>query len=162
MEKKRRFTPHELTAWLLGQKMFTRKELSDRLKKEGFSEREIHAAFHDFERDGYIDDRMFIVRYVEDRRRFRPRGYHALYGELLRRGISRSRLERFREKYYPLDREVEDAYRLFTGWAQSLPEEMSEKVRYRLTGRLLRRGFSAEAIELAWSRYHACGPSDYS
>ncbi len=136
---------HQRAAQLLARRMYTRKELEEKLCQDGYSKADIHTALEDFHRDGYLNDEEYIRRFVEDRRTFRPRGYYGLQAELAQRGIPSRILDTLRE-YYSTTDERSDALRLLESWAQG--EEKPD--RNRFVRRLFSRGFTDSAIENAW------------
>ncbi len=132
---------------MLARRMYTKKELEEKLRKDGYTEKEIHKAVEDFQRDGYLNDEEYMKRFVEERRTFRPRGFLGLKAELSKRGISSFLLDGLRDVYSASD-EVEDALGLLERWT----EGDDKPDRNRLFRRLYTRGFSESAIENAWRK----------
>lgn len=122
--------------------MYTTWELQKRLREEGFPKELVEETLGILRDRGYLDDRMYVYAYIEEKRRVAPKGYFAFYHELKRRGIPGAILGELRSMY-TLEDEAEDAKRLLSMWKTKECER--EKFRRRLLG----RGFSQEAIERA-------------
>ncbi|MBC7217279.1 MAG: RecX family transcriptional regulator [Candidatus Caldatribacterium sp.] len=120
--------------------MYTTWELRGKLQKEGFPKEVVEEALAFLSERGYLNDRLYASTYIEEKRQVAPRGYFAFYHELKSRGIPSELLSELRDMY-PLEAEVEDAKGLLLRWGV--------KEKEKLWQRLLRRGFSHEAIERA-------------
>ena len=129
----------------LNRRMYTRRELLQKLARDGFLAEEIEEALQFLEERGYLNDEEFVKIYIEERRNLRPRGLQVIRDELYRRGIPFSLLDSLRE-FIPREEEVKDAQKLIQGWLKEGKEEEN------INNRLLRRGFSWEVIEEAWQK----------
>ncbi|MGB9553853.1 MAG: regulatory protein RecX, partial [Candidatus Caldatribacteriaceae bacterium] len=129
----------------LNRKMYTVRELSDQLRRDGFDGKTIEETIAFLQEKGYLNDAEYIQAYLESRKR-RPKGYLAIVDELKRKGVASSYLVSLRDDFYPLEEEVEDALRLLQAGKERGEDEEKMKTK------LLRRGFTWEAIERALSR----------
>ncbi|MEN3185476.1 MAG: RecX family transcriptional regulator [Atribacterota bacterium] len=129
----------------LNRKMYTVQELSTKLRQDGFEEREIEEAIAFLQEKGYLNDAEYVKVYLEGRRS-RPKGYLAIADELQRKGVGWPYLHSLREDFYPLEAEIEDALRLLQAGKERGEDEV------KIKRKLLRKGFTWEAIERAWSR----------
>lgn len=129
----------------LNRKMYTVQELSAKLRRDGFDEKVIEEAISFLQEKGYLNDEEYVRVYLEGRKN-RPKGYLAIVDDLKRKGVAPSYLHSLREDFYSLETEVEDALRLLQAGKERGEDEA------KIKRRLLRRGFTWEAIEKAWSR----------
>jgi len=129
----------------LNRKMYTVRELEDRLRRDGFDDRVIEEVVSFLQEKGYLDDAEYIKVYLESHRN-RPKGYFAIVDDLRRKGVAASYLASLRDDFYPLEAEIEDAVRLLRLEQERGGDE--EKIKRKLS----RRGFTWEAIEEALTK----------
>ncbi len=121
-------------------------ELSERLKKKGFNEEVIVRVVDYFKDIGIIDDRRFAREWIEWRLA-KPFGRVRIKRELQQKGIDDSIIED------ELSSAMQDSYDEDDVVAHLVEKQVSkykgistEKMKHRLYGYLLRRGFSSCAI----------------
>jgi regulatory protein len=73
---------------LLAARARARRELADRLRRNGFDAAAVDHALERVERLGLLDDNAFAEAWVRDRLRLRPRGTRALVAELTGKGVA--------------------------------------------------------------------------
>lgn len=131
---------------LLSYRSRSRKEIFDRLKRKGFSVKEIEATIHFLENAGLISDEALskeLFRYSVERKSLGKKGIEAF---LSRRGIDKELIHK-ELSIYTKDIEAESAAGFTEKKLKSLDKYPKEIIRRRLWGMLQRRGFSIEAIK---------------
>lgn len=131
---------------LLARRPHSREELRRKLLVKGCDEGELTALLDRLGEEGLVDDEEFARAFILDRLRLRPRGRWGLLCELRARGVSGEVAERALQHLWDgsVD-EVALAKEVGAAWLRSLPDE-PRLARQRLSDRLWRRGFSAEAV----------------
>lgn len=108
----------------------------------------------------YLDDRAFADFWVENRERFSPRSARALDQELRQHGVAREMASEISEP----DRDEERALAAGRQRLRSLSALDYETFQSRLSGFLLRRGFSygivRSTVRSLWEEAHGSAPSD--
>lgn len=119
-------------------------ELATKLRERGYSPEAIEAAIARMSELGYLDDREFADRWVENRQTYRPRSIRMLKQELRQKGVDREIIETTMD-----DAEIDeyaDALGLAEKRAASL-QDLDPAVRERrLSGFLARRGYGFDVI----------------
>ncbi|RKD24297.1 hypothetical protein BEP19_07820 [Ammoniphilus oxalaticus] len=77
----------------LGYRARTASQLRDYLAKKGFESEDCEAVIESFQEKNYIDDEDYARRWVEERKRMRPRGRYLLKQELSQRGIAKDLID---------------------------------------------------------------------
>ncbi|NLC68637.1 MAG: regulatory protein RecX [Clostridiaceae bacterium] len=77
-------------AWkFISFKFRTEKEVRLKLEKEGFNEDIIQNVLDELKADGYINDRLYVRKYLHDRGKLNPKSKRRLIQELKARGIKK-------------------------------------------------------------------------
>ncbi|MCC8097519.1 MAG: RecX family transcriptional regulator [Eubacterium sp.] len=136
--------------WFLGYRMRSRREITDRLKRDETPEDIIERVIGFLEEYGYIDDRAFAKAYIEEKRRLKGYGGIRLKQELYAKGISREIIDVLSEELSEDDTEtIKKAIdKKLKGNKVSDRKELQ-----RLYGYLMRRGFSYEQSREALEEY---------
>jgi len=125
---------------VLAFRLHTRRELALRLAQKGFPPEVSGRVLDMLEEYGYINDRLFACRWVEQR--LGKRGFRGLKRELLEKGVGGDIID---EVLDGLDCDAE--YNAALKLAKKKLAEGGEAYPYqRLAGVLRRRGFSGEVI----------------
>lgn len=132
-------------AGMVSARPLSKRELKKRLCQKGTAEQDAADAADWLEGIGALDDQAYAALLV---RHYSARGYGEakLRDELLRRGVPRMYWDEALEEAPPAE---ETLARLLASKHLAVP--MDEKERRRLTGQLLRRGFSWRDIRTALS-----------
>ena len=128
---------------MLRARLFSRKELTDKLRRKGYSAEAAERAVRAIEELGYISDEEYAEAFVESRLRSKPKGRLALRRELSERGIDKATIERTLMAVSDED-EREAALKLArrqVALYQNLPDETARR---RLYQYLMRRGYRYE------------------
>jgi regulatory protein len=135
----------------------TEMELRRRLRGKGFSADAAATLLDEFKAGGVVDDRVFAQLWIKEKKARGDSGRRLIYKHLAAKGIERGILEEELRNNYDHSEEIDIASRLAhsrVGRMKDLPEV---KVRQRLLGYLLRRGFdgdtAGQAIECALAGY---------
>lgn len=141
MEHERDFQrAKELAINYLSYRPRSSKEVRTHLIRKGYSTALVGQVVSCLQEYKYIDDRVFAQKWYKTRLIKGGYGPILIRKELITRGISPGICERLRQRFYPEDREREEA-RLFAekrGWEKS--SDIREKRRFYQA--LIRRGFS--------------------
>jgi regulatory protein len=131
---------------LLSRKAWTRRQLTDRLRRRGAPAGVAEAVVADFEARGYVDDRAFATAWAEVRARGRAYGPRRLREALLAKGVARELVDAAVRRAFA---EVDEETRARAAAARRLPQlrrvAPDQAVR-RLSAYLLRRGFPGEIV----------------
>jgi regulatory protein len=134
----------------LEQRLQTRRELSTRLLRKGFSPGTTEAALDKLAGYGYLNDERFAEVWIENRLAHRPRGKRMLEQELRQKGVDRQIVEETVAGMEIDDRAaaLELAQKRLRS-VQGLPPDEQKK---KLTGILARRGFDYGVIRATLER----------
>lgn len=128
----------------------SRAELVGYLEKRGLSEAQIEAIVGRLERAGLLDDEAFVLYWIENRERFRPRGARALRYELRTKGIADALID---QALASVDASA-SAHRAASRKAQQLSHLDQPTFKRKLVEYLARRGFdygvAQETAERHW------------
>jgi regulatory protein len=130
---------------LLGYRSRSRKELSERLGRKGFSSSQINNTIKFLEQAGLINDETVareLCRYAVEKKHFGKKGIEQF---LYSRGIGKDLINEQMSTLQP-DIDHETAARLVKRRLQSLDHFPRHVIRRRLCGMLQRRGFSGDVI----------------
>jgi regulatory protein len=84
------FMQAKFKAWkFLSFKFRTEKEIRLKLEDEGFNKDIIQKVLTDLKADGYINDRLYVRKYLHDRRKLNPKSKRRLMQELKNKGIKK-------------------------------------------------------------------------
>ncbi len=131
---------------LLTVRMRSRRELTDRLRRRGFTDGIIRTVLTQLETAGLVDDVRFAEAWVRDRIALRPSGVRRLRRELWQKGIARDVVEHTLAAALSTEGEEELALRVARARHpryRSLPHKTAVR---RLASILQRRGFAAGVI----------------
>ncbi len=129
---------------LLSRKEYTKKELHERLKGR-FSNDIVDIVINQLQSLGYINDRTYAEKWIEDRDRRKPMGEFRLKQELRKKGISKAIIEeKLQNRDYDTEKEL--AWNAVSSRLSRLDSLDRDKAVRRLTGFLQRRGFSISII----------------
>lgn len=133
---------------MLRARLFSRKELTDKLRRKGYSAEAVERAVSAIEELGYISDEEFAEAFVESRLRSKPKGRHALRRELRQKGIDKLTIERTLRAVSDED-EREAALKLAQKQMRLYQNLPRETARRRLYQYLMRRGYRYEDVSAA-------------
>ncbi len=129
--------------YCLSIKMYTKKELSDKLKKKNYSDEIISEALNSLEENGIINDYDYAFAYLHDNLNIKAKGLFRIKQELYLKGISREVVETvISENTADTLAPLMDYVRLRYGEDCTMPQKEFEKAK----AHLIRRGFSASEI----------------
>ncbi|MBI3617457.1 MAG: regulatory protein RecX [Candidatus Omnitrophica bacterium] len=121
------------------------KEVRDKLRKKGFSEPTADEAVGYFKAVGLVDDRQFTRKWIASRLN-KPFGIHRIRFELKEKGIAPELMKEDLEQAMSEYSEMDVAVRLAKHQALKHRDIPREKVKQRVYGYLLRRGFNPAIV----------------
>jgi regulatory protein len=132
---------------LLNRRMYSEKEIRDKLHAREYEEETIEIVVQDLKEISLINDYGFASAFVSDRLRLKPEGSSKISYELMKKGISKSIIK----KVFIENNVVEDDPTRALQVARKRLKTLSgvkekEVIKRRLYNYLLRRGFSFEII----------------
>jgi regulatory protein len=131
---------------LLSYRMRSRKELSRRLQRKGYSQETVDRVTSDLEEAGLIDDLEFARLWMRSRMESSPRSFYAIRRELFQKGVDREKIE---NAQCELEREFDEKEIALSLAKKRLSRlkglEKRDRER-RLLGFLKRRGFDYETV----------------
>ncbi len=146
LQKEETLKAKEVALRSLSVRARSRKEITDRLTRKGFTSDIVSQVADDLEQAGLIDDSEFARAWVRERLRTRPKGRQMLRLELRQKGIDNQTAESaIQEAFADVDETLLAAELLKRrlGRYQGLDKE---KIRRRMADFLLRRGFNRETV----------------
>ncbi len=132
---------------ILARRMYTNKEIRDKLVERGYVDKIIEDVIATLERYGYLNDRTYAQEWIESRMRSKPKGKIALRQELERKGIDRSIIEDALSQAFDQSKESEMALDLARRKARSFDADDPVAAKRKLQAFLLRRGFDFETVK---------------
>jgi len=134
---------------LLSFRARSEKEISEKLKRRGFSRENIEEAKEDLRRVNLLNDYEFACSWIKDRMKNRPRGIVLLKQELIKKGVKKEIIDKALGECYPEADEVKIASELIKKREKRYKYLDKQTARKRMSGFLLRRGFSYEVVKEA-------------
>jgi regulatory protein len=138
--------PRTLALRLLTRRDYTTAEIDRKLTDRGYEPDTIADVIQSLTRAGLLDDRRVAAAHVRTSSRIKGRGKLRIARELEARGIGRALA---RELTADLSADDESASLARVMARMRVPATMDRQTRQRIFGRLLRRGFSADAVSKA-------------
>jgi regulatory protein len=123
-------------------------EMTQRLSRHGFGERDIKAVLCDLKRQGFIDDSSFARFWKDNRQSFNPRSRRLTGIELRQKGVPCEIIE---QEVSAID-DTDCAYRAAVKHSRNLNTADYQGFRRRLGEYLRRRGFGYEVINTTINR----------
>jgi regulatory protein len=133
---------------LLQYRSRSRKEMFERLKRKGFSEKQINDTCKFLEATGLIKDETLAAELFRDAVERRCLGRKGVEALLCQRGIEREIIEETLP-LYTKETEEQSAMRFVEKKMKNLRHYPEDVVKRRLWGMLRRRGFSTDIINMA-------------
>lgn len=132
---------------LFSRRMYSEKEVVDKLKAKGYEEETVSCIVDDLKRISLINDLAFARAFVADRLRLKPSGSFKISYDLKQRGVSQSIIERVFSEDAVVEGDSERAFEIAKRRLRSLSGIKDKRTKHRrLYNFLLRRGFSYEVI----------------
>jgi regulatory protein len=132
---------------ILARRMYTIKEIRDKLVEREYVEKIIEDVIATLERYGYLNDRTYAEEWIESRMRSKPKGKIALKRELERKGIDRSIIEDALSQAFDQSKEAEMALDLARRKVRSYNADDPVAAKRKLQSFLIRRGFDFETVK---------------
>jgi regulatory protein len=138
---------------LLNRRMYSEREIVDKLKSKAYGDRIIDVVIGDLKAISLIDDLAYAKAFVSDRLHLKPQGSFRIAYELRKRGISEKIIaQTFSEQQVP-ETDLQRAFEITERRIRSLSSIKDKRTKKRrLYNFLLRRGFSYEVIREVLAR----------
>ena len=133
-------------ARLFAKQMYTTRQIRDKLKLKGYSEKNSDRLIAEFTRWKYLDDPQYARHYVESRLKTRPVGINYLKNQLTKRGIDKELIKEVLSSYQDKDRELESALQALTKKKDYASEKDLQKRKRKMMAFLAQKGFPPETI----------------
>ena len=131
---------------LLARKPWTRRDLTDRLRRRGAPPDVAEAVAAELGARGYVDDQAFAVAWAESRARGRSFGRQRLRQELVSRGVARPLVEAAIEHAFEETDELTRAMDAAGRRLAALRRRDADQTVRRLHDYLRRRGYSGDIV----------------
>jgi len=121
-------------------------EMDNYLSKKGFTSLVVKGVVQELQEKNYLNDKMFAIKYLENRKRNKPKSLFALGFELKKKGIDVTIIDKLLTGYDDLELAslaIEPKIRLW----QHLDVEVLKK---KVFGYLRYRGFGFSVIQSTW------------
>lgn len=130
------------------------KEVGEKLKRMGYEQDTADRVVDELKGMGYIDDRLYALKYINDRRKLKPQSKRMLKYDLARRGIGEEIIDDVLSEI-DMDEESE-AYRIAKS-RYGRYDIRKDDVRRKVRMFLLRRGYGEGTIRAALKRLAGTG-----
>lgn len=130
----------------LNHRLRTRREIEQRLTRNGWNAMIISRVVERLTQAGWIDDARFARLWVEERQRLRPAGLSLLRRELRHKGVDAALIDAALQDHRAEDDEPTRAYALLEQRKRRYAGLAPEAAGRRMAGLLSRRGFDGETI----------------
>ncbi len=140
----------KIAAGIIGYRMYTCREVYDKLLKKGIDKETAEAVVGEFQRAGALDDRAYALAYATDSVNLAGKGIYRIKQELYKKGVARSVIDE------ACDSLTENTLAALCEYVESRNLCDGIKTRYdleKLKARLARRGYSPAEIKECLSRY---------
>lgn len=131
---------------LLARRSWSRKELTERLRRRGAPAAVAAKLVAELEASGYVDDRAFARGWAEVRARQKALGRQRIAAELRAKGIARELIEAALQEAFGEVSEETQALEVTRRRLPALLKRDPRKAAARLRDHLLRRGFSSDVV----------------
>jgi regulatory protein len=131
---------------ILARRMYTTKEIRDKLAERGYIDEVTQDVIATLERYGYLNDRTYAEEWIRSRMRAKPKGKTALRQELARKGVEKSIIEDALNQTFDESKEADMVLDLARQKARSYSSDDPAVARRKLQSFLLRRGFDFETV----------------
>lgn len=121
----------------------TTREISSKLIEDGFTQDQVATVLQRLQDADLISDEQYARQWVENRNELHPRSHRLIRLELKQKGIADEVIEQVLDSSSP---DEESALQVAVEYARKLNLTDRKLFRKRLSGVLLRRGFSYETI----------------
>jgi regulatory protein len=133
----------------------TEKEIKDRLRKKGFNEKSIGRTIDKLKEYDLVNDSEFAAAWVKERLAYKPRGKKLLAQELWKKGIRKDIIDQVTEELcQDEEKSAAELLEKIKGRYKNLEPKVARR---RMSGLLLRRGFSYETVNQALQNVFAKG-----
>lgn len=139
-----------VAAGLLSNKMYTCKEIYDRLCRKGYEKELCETVVSEFVAAGYLDDRRYARMYQEDESKLSAKGNWRIRQELLQKGVASSIIDEIMEES---EIDTEACLRDYISQRNLAESVHSRKDLEKLKARLARRGYSLGEINRCLRAY---------
>lgn len=140
----------KLAMRFLAAKMYTSREIFDRLRRKGYSTEEAEEIVSELICEGLLDDVRYAEFYIADSINIGYKGIYRIKQELLRKGVAGSIIDRAISN---AEIDSRDALREFVNRRLSVTEIETRKDYERFRTMLARRGYSLGEINEVLSEY---------
>lgn len=139
----KRKNPKNKALRLLTVRNLTCEELTEKLRRDGFTSKEIEPVIQWLKELGYLDDKKTAASWVDYRNRYRPTGIYGLKYELRKKGVASDIID---DVVNSSEQDHKLALKLASDRLKTLNRLPVKKQYQRIGGLLSRRGFSWDVI----------------
>ncbi len=131
---------------ILSRRAHSRKELSDKAYRKGYSGDFISDILDEFEAKEYIDDEKFAYKYASDKFEFNEWGPYKIRMQLFKKGISKAIAEQAIQTTFGTEAIKESMFSLIEKKKRYYQRQPEDKRRKKVFDFLMRKGYSSEHI----------------
>jgi len=121
-------------------------EIAQKMKKKGFSEKEISNTLKKLLENKFLDDERFARNYIKQKILIRPQGKYLSRQKLKEKFIEESDIEKILNEISDLE-EINSAQEVAQKWLRLHKNVPNEKLRNKLGMHLAHRGFNYDQIK---------------
>ena len=132
---------------LLGRRPYSKKEVEDKLRRQGFGEVIIKQVREELTKLNLINDEEFATSYVEAKLSGKPKGHLLLTRDLQRKGINPEIIKKVINRFLPKEKEILLAQELAEKKIKKERSLSKAPIKQKLYFYLRGRGFTEEIIE---------------
>ncbi len=139
-----------IAANYIGARMYTCREIEDRLRRKGIDKDTAEQVVADFAKIGALDDRLYAEAYVNQAIRLSAKGAYRIRQELYAKGVARSIID---DVLADTSEDTEAALSEYIESHRLCENISSRRDLEKLKARLARRGFSPSEIRECLGKY---------
>ncbi|MBD3184097.1 hypothetical protein GF312_17565 [Candidatus Poribacteria bacterium] len=132
---------------ILGRRMYTTKEIRDKLQERGYVDDIVVEVISTLERYGYLDDKLYAEEWIQSRMRSKPKGKIVIRQELTRKGVDKNIIEESLNEAFDESWETDMAMELARSKVKSYAKDDLFAAKRKLYSFLLRRGFNYDTVK---------------
>ena len=132
---------------LLGRRPYSKKEVEDKLRRQGFGEVIIKQVREELTKLNLINDEEFATSYIEAKLSGKPKGHLLLTRDLQRKGINPEIIKKVINRFLPKEKEILLAQELTEKKIKKDRSLSKAPIKQKLYFYLRGRGFTEEIIE---------------
>jgi regulatory protein len=128
--------------FILSKRSYTKKEISDKLKRRKYDPDDIKKILKEFEDEGFLNDKRYAYGFALDKKNFNSAGKRLVKMKLVQKGVDKDIIDSAVENAYKDTDEYKMALELAERKVRLYKGKDKQTIARRLQGFLIRRGYA--------------------